>query len=61
MKNGWPKLGGVLGIVYCIAGFFLDLPRLERRRVATTASRRRSRTSSPAASPGSGWSSSARR
>jgi hypothetical protein len=23
MKNGWPKLGGVLGIVYCIAGFFL--------------------------------------
>jgi hypothetical protein len=23
MKNAWPKLGGVLGIVYCIAGFFL--------------------------------------
>ncbi|MBA3604373.1 MAG: hypothetical protein M3487_03920 [Actinomycetota bacterium] len=22
MKNGWSKLGGVLGIVYCIAGFF---------------------------------------
>ena len=23
MKNGWPKLGGLLGIAYCIAGFFL--------------------------------------
>jgi hypothetical protein len=23
MKNGWPKLGGLLGIGYCIAGFFL--------------------------------------
>ena len=23
MKIGWPKLGGLLGIVYCIAGFFL--------------------------------------
>jgi hypothetical protein len=23
MKNAWPKLGAVLGIVYCIAGFFL--------------------------------------
>jgi hypothetical protein len=22
MKNGWPKLGGLLGIGYCIAGFF---------------------------------------
>jgi hypothetical protein len=21
MKNGWPKLGGLLGIGYCIAGF----------------------------------------
>jgi hypothetical protein len=23
MKNGWPKLGGLLGIGYCIVGFFL--------------------------------------
>jgi hypothetical protein len=23
MKNGWPKLGGLLGIAYCVAGFFL--------------------------------------
>jgi hypothetical protein len=23
MKNGWIKLGGVLGIVYCLAGFVL--------------------------------------
>ena len=23
MRNQWAKLGGVLGIVYCIAGFFL--------------------------------------
>jgi len=23
MTNGWPKLGGLLGIAYCIAGFFL--------------------------------------
>ena len=23
MKIGWPKLGGLLGIVYCVAGFFL--------------------------------------
>ena len=23
MKNGWPKLGGLLGIAYCIVGFFL--------------------------------------
>lgn len=23
MKNGWNKLGGVLGIAYCVAGFFL--------------------------------------
>lgn len=23
MKNGWPKLGGLLGIAYCIAGFVL--------------------------------------
>jgi hypothetical protein len=22
MKNGWPKLGGLLGIAYCIVGFF---------------------------------------
>ena len=23
MKNGWARFGGVLGIVYCVAGFFL--------------------------------------
>ena len=23
MNNGWPKLGGLLGIAYCVAGFFL--------------------------------------
>ena len=23
MRNQWAKLGGVLGIVYCVAGFFL--------------------------------------
>jgi hypothetical protein len=23
MKNGWAKLAGLLGIAYCIAGFFL--------------------------------------
>jgi len=23
MKNGWARLGGVLGIVYCVAGFVL--------------------------------------
>src|SRR5262245_59242690 len=23
MRNRWPRLGGLLGIAYCIAGFFL--------------------------------------